>query len=309
MVVEARGVTIQCLYSLFCYTGYWKYDARHTRVRSLVPQFVAWAHDQGQLRSVQEILCAMQTFAFKEYQATATPSVFVSYSWDMTWHEVVNALKQMPGSLHDTAVWLDVLCINQHQGECTAAELPRLERAISTCGATVVLIDAKALALRRVWCLFEILKTVTSDATLRTMFTCPVQSHMTIYAVLVVAGRFTGAVDIQTQAQATFEDDRVRILAEIENMMGFTKANRCIEQALLEGANGYLKESALRGFVRKPRVTPDGQKHMTGFCDDEILEMVTHAQELGMPNIVDQEGCPIQEGWDSLEKIVRGRFL
>eukprot|EP00854_Cymbomonas_tetramitiformis_P027283 gene27283-33601_t len=55
----------------------------------------------------------------------------------------------------------------------------------------------QALALRRVWCLFEILKTVTSDATLRTMFTCPVQSHMTIYAVLVVAGRFTGAVDIQ----------------------------------------------------------------------------------------------------------------
>jgi tetratricopeptide (TPR) repeat protein len=100
--------------------------------------------------------------------------------------------------------------VSQHEGTAKAHDLEHLSDAIAAAErGTLLILDADGLTLTRIWCLFELYKTVK----LR-----PTQSDLIV--LLPPAADFRSLSKIWTsldveKAQATVEDDRVRILHEI----------------------------------------------------------------------------------------------
>lgn len=100
-----------------------------------------------------------------------------------------------------------MFAVNQHPGVEQEADLSQLQDAISCASQTLLCLDEEGLVLSRIWCLYEIWKTLEQKdgSKLRILMIKLDEDLMnTLFQSFSVS-----------QAKATVESDRVKILADI----------------------------------------------------------------------------------------------
>ncbi|GAX72566.1 hypothetical protein CEUSTIGMA_g22.t1 [Chlamydomonas eustigma] len=164
-----------------------------------------------------------------------TPDYFISHRWGANFQTLITAIKhhfedmEMQGKNYkELFVWLDIFAINQHPSQEQVDDLARLQDVIRMSHSTLLVMDNTGQVLRRVWCLFEIWKTVQFKG---------VQNLV----VLAKDVDLLGLKDIFLQlncadAQATVEADRQQIINDIKTTTGIEAMNRFIRQALVDSA-------------------------------------------------------------------------
>jgi hypothetical protein len=88
---------------------------------------------------------------------------FVSHVWDLPFSFMVGCLRshfagQEPKKIF---LWIDIFAVNQHGGDQMDYDLNNLERRIEQSSQTLVCLDQNGKVLTRIWCLFEMWKTVS----------------------------------------------------------------------------------------------------------------------------------------------------
>merc|ERR1711920_1201244 len=99
--------------------------------------------------------------------------------------------------------WIDIFAINQANPTTKTHDLSELKNTVKTIGHTLMILDEKAFALTRVWCLFEVLHTIQNGAKLELAFMSNVDQtdverqdrqasfiHDYILCLLACAGRY-----------------------------------------------------------------------------------------------------------------------
>ncbi|KAG1669586.1 hypothetical protein FOA52_006359 [Chlamydomonas sp. UWO 241] len=167
------------------------------------------------------------------------PDFFISHRWGSKFETICTALFEHLSEEKDddtVCVWLDIFAINQHPGQEQADDLGDLQEVIKRAKATLLVMDGSGQVLRRVWCLFEIWKTV---------------HYKTVEGLIVVARGvdLMGLKDIflklnVAEAQATVEADRLKILSDIKATTGIEAMNQFIRQALVESARKEVQRLA-----------------------------------------------------------------
>mmetsp|Transcript_38050 Transcript_38050/g.112659 ORF Transcript_38050/g.112659 Transcript_38050/m.112659 type:complete len:715 (-) Transcript_38050:1174-3318(-) len=161
------------------------------------------------------------------------PDFFISHRWGSKFETIVNAISEhlsedQAGNADGVCVWLDIFAINQHPGQEQADDLGDLQEVIKRAKATLLVMDGTGQVLRRVWCLFEIWKTV----------------HYKTVGGLIVVARGVDLIGLKdiflklnvAEAQATVEADRLKILSDIKTTTGIEAMNQFIRRALVESA-------------------------------------------------------------------------
>ena len=164
------------------------------------------------------------------------PSVFVSYTWRNGFGDVVAALQGIVGS--DAFVWWDIFAIAQcnHTSEAKAnlkEDLNAVDAGgvVAACARLCLVVvpweDPKAFG--RVWCLNEVHMAIKAEKEIRLVM--PPRETDRFLQLLVddfdsieVA---VSKIDMR-KAQATKEEDRERILRQIEESIGFNEVNKRI---------------------------------------------------------------------------------
>lgn len=82
------------------------------------------------------------------------PAAFVSYWSGSSFKGLVDALEVHFSNARSTAVWVDLIALNQHEA-CLESDLKTLPDVISEIGMTLLFLDSGE-CLRRLWCAFEI---------------------------------------------------------------------------------------------------------------------------------------------------------
>eukprot|EP00854_Cymbomonas_tetramitiformis_P024944 gene24944-30418_t len=150
--------------------------------------------------------------------------VFVSHGWRSNFFDLVNALathfQEEPG----TFLWMDIFAVNQNPG--TAAntlDVDSFEDVIKATQITTFQLDGRGVALTRVWCLYEIWKTLMNEN----------QFEVLTYGLEIgTLEQIFYTVDVEN-ADALLSIDRVRILNDIETTFGFQACNMRIREALV----------------------------------------------------------------------------
>ena len=138
---------------------------------------------------------------------------------------------------------MDIFCINQHQGAKTQEDLGRLRRCITGVDEVLFVCDVNGTAMKRVWCLYEVMVTLQEKTSLNCVF---MGSNRNVYeaalvALMVLAGRFDD-LDVR-EADATAASDKPMILAQIEESPGVDAMNAAVRKALRDAAeNEFAKE-------------------------------------------------------------------
>jgi len=100
----------------------------------------------------------------------AQSTLFVSHAWRYPLLDLVEALDDWTTKekKRDAYVWLDVMCVNQHDAEAQPQEFwtKSFKSAVGRIG-TVLLVLApwdKPIPLTRIWCLFEVASAIEAKA-------------------------------------------------------------------------------------------------------------------------------------------------
>jgi tetratricopeptide (TPR) repeat protein len=163
------------------------------------------------------------------------PSCFVSHRWGANFRELTKVLLQhfadeedqdVNDSTSNPFIWLDIFAILQHKTNEQTSDLANLQNVIVQSHQTLLVLDDTGQVLRRVWCLFEVWKTV---------------QHKSVSGLVVLARdvNLLGLKKIFTElnvaeAEATVEADRIKILLDIEQSIGIETMNGAIRSALVQ---------------------------------------------------------------------------
>jgi len=201
------------------------------------------------------------------------PKKFMSYAWDYPviymwrlweygWVEV------------DDALWIDVFAVNQLNKEKQSCDLETLKDVIKEIGHTILVLDEKAYALTRCWCIFEVFHTIQSGSEFELAFMNNVQEGERLgfvcdYILMLLAyvGRFDN-LDTRN-AVATNEADRRSIFSSIEKSIGFERVNVVVRDGIRKAAGIALK----RGFKKFS---------MRGLTEKELIDWGTLVQKVGI---------------------------
>ena len=94
-------------------------------------------------------------------------TLFVSHAWRCPFKKLIDALAEIDGkddSPHH--FWIDIFAITQHAGPAQEAELKSLGNVVVSCGCTVAVLEPwnSPQLVSRLWCLFELMKTMQVGA-------------------------------------------------------------------------------------------------------------------------------------------------
>ena len=173
------------------------------------------------------------------------PTHFLSYCWAFPLNDIYGEAMSITKVNGDRwGLWIDILTINQPQGQKTAEDLQALDRVIQAIGNVIFVIDAKGTAMTRVWCLFEIMTAVRTKATVTAVFMGHKRSayESAMLALAVLCGRFDN-IDVRT-AEATVASDKEMILNQVAQDPGLDEMNVLLRNTLRECA---LAEFAKEG--------------------------------------------------------------
>lgn len=175
------------------------------------------------------------------------PTYFVSHRWSDPFVELVERLNAYVQEHADPDsepyFWIDIFAVNQHPGAAQQDDLKGLEDAItSATKGTLLILDKEGLTLTRIWCLFEIHKTIMLRKE-ASEFIALLPKEINLYAMKNIWTELDVA-----KAQATVEADRVRLLAEFAaSDLGFHKMNHSIKAALLRSSEHSLEMQRQQG--------------------------------------------------------------
>ena len=111
---------------------------------------------------------------------------------------------------------------------------------------------------------------------------------------------------MERNARATFDDDRVRILKQIESQMGLDQANKVVEEALKEGARTFLKIGARNGrkfgytdaqidrFVHAARLCGTKEVYLRDGSSNEV-------KELYLTEVIGGKDYDLTDDWPPME--------
>eukprot|EP00035_Acanthoeca_spectabilis_P010459 m.185392 g.185392 ORF g.185392 m.185392 type:complete len:421 (+) comp15026_c1_seq2:116-1378(+) len=203
-----------------------------------------------------------------------SPTHFLSYSWSMPLIDVKEVARTVTKELGDGwGLWLDVLTINQHQGDRTQADLAAVGECIARTGSLLFVVDARGTALSRVWCIYEIMTAVRADCDITVVFSGKNRSAFdsAIIALTVLAGRFDH-IDVR-DAQATVASDKALILEQVAANPGL--------DALSDLLRTTLRDHARQEFAKK--AGPFGSAWWSGpeHFPEWVLEGLLKTIELG----------------------------
>jgi hypothetical protein len=196
-----------------------------------------------------------------------TPTHMLSYSWLYTLHSIIETLRvfelEYPprkGNCH--YYFIDQFAIDQHASgsELTNKEcgqewlLKTLEESIIVPGKVICMLHpwGAPIVLKRVWCLFELYLAIVHKCEL---FMCFPPTDAAAFYDKLVGGIEDGGtkalvpkIDV-TNAGATLEADRLKIMGRIEDTIGLDSFNKVL-QANMDAALQQVATSSL--LVRGP---------------------------------------------------------
>lgn len=196
-------------------------------------------------------------FTSKKYgPLVSEASIFVSHTWKATFDTLHTGLRNHSDQLGAAGIpyyWVDVMCKPQSTIQFS---LDEFHDTISSTGTTLVILDgiSDALALRRVWCLFEMSQTISLKSQLSMQLSAGLAMSPSERTLLETAYRLNGvtveeAEDAARQlgttlakqvaveyAVATYPQDIEKIHAEIKKSVGFETVNTRVKIALAEMA-------------------------------------------------------------------------
>jgi len=231
------------------------------------------------------------------------PKKFMSYAWDypvmFMWR-----LWEYGHVEFDDALWIDVFTVNQLNKEKQSDDLGALQDAIKKIGHTILVLDEKAYALTRCWCIFEVFHTIQSGSEFELAFMNSVKKgerwgFVCDYILLLLAyvGRFDG-LDTKN-AIATKEADKRIIFSDIEDTIGFTKVNAVVRDGIRNAAEVALK----RGLERF---------QMRGLTEEELVDWGTLVRKVGInwfttaDGLLDPSSLGFQQVFDALKSCFWG---
>ncbi|GLI71003.1 hypothetical protein VaNZ11_016119 [Volvox africanus] len=148
-------------------------------------------------------------------------------------------------------VWCDIFAINQHPGQVQADDLAQLKDCVEASNQTLLCLDDKGLVLTRIWCLYEIWNTILAGG--------PPKLAVLGYDVNQDAFKEVYITLDVSEAQATVDSDRVRILADIAASTGLQELNLVIKQSLVESTQAEA-ENALKVMLPKAKEWKDYER-------------------------------------------------
>ena len=172
------------------------------------------------------------------------PTHFLSYCWAFPLNDIYGETMNITKTNGDNwGLWIDILTINQHQGEKTKEDLNALDRCIQDIGNVIFVIDAKGTAMNRVWCLFEIMTAVRTNASITAVFMGHKRSayEAAMIGLSVLSGRFD-AVDVRN-SEATVASDKEMILNKVKSDPGIDKMNLLLHTTLRKCAMDEFQKS------------------------------------------------------------------
>lgn len=144
-------------------------------------------------------------------------SIFISHAWRNRYFDLVEACKKYPTDFF----FNDIIAIQQHEmkSDEMIQDLQALPLIISYSSCCLLISDMKLGPLRRIWCLFELYHClVTTESKLLVEFTSEGlddDSDTGLWDASKEIEDRINSIDV-TQSNATVEEDKVRILSEIE---------------------------------------------------------------------------------------------
>ena len=164
------------------------------------------------------------------------PAYFVSHRWGDKFVELIDALKKhRSATLPDEYYWIDIFAITQHKGENQAGDLDQLGEAVnSATKGTLLQLGDKGEAVTRVWCLYEIHKTIVLNKELKVLM--PKLLYKWHFQPIL------GMINV-ANAQATIPKDKEGILAEIKKTIGIQQMNEKLLSSIVHSC-GLKQEDA-----------------------------------------------------------------
>lgn len=151
-------------------------------------------------------------------------SIFISHAWRNRYFDLVEACTKYPRHFF----FNDIIAIQQHKikSDDMMQDLKALPLIISYSACCLLISDMKLLPLSRIWCLFELYHClVTTKSELIVEFTSEgldEKSDNDLWTLSTEIDKRIDSIDVK-KANATVEEDKVRILGEIEaNVPGGT---------------------------------------------------------------------------------------
>lgn len=226
-------------------------------------------------------------------QHTGPPAFFISHTWSRQLRDLLTILTAHFGIEYDPEaaeepysdegssplVWLDILAINQwpyvDAKGLLVDDVSNLANVIKATDKTLFCLDDKGVVLTRIWCLFEIWHTVLAGGPSKLLILSNQVDGDALKNVYI-------ELDVE-QAKATMEEDRVKILAEIKQSMGFHEMNHAIKNGLV-GATEFEAHQAqeLAIKVADGKAKPPPGKEAWQVIVDATQKVSKHIQLLQM---------------------------
>ena len=162
------------------------------------------------------------------HPAVGEAKFFVSHAWQYKFLDMAEAIIDWGRTVDAPAyVWLDIVSVNQH-----APEKPpewwdsTFKSAVGDLGHTLLVLAPldKPLALTRVWCLWEVLCTIDTEAYLSVVLTTQQRQRLTDELVLDLDKVMTTVANVDTAKAKAFHDrDKDRIFEAIKRVLALLR--------------------------------------------------------------------------------------
>ena len=183
----------------------------------------------------------------------ARPHFFVSHTWSRKYIDLMRMRKTYLGvnSSSDAAagviLWLDIIAINQHpykdRGCLSNKDVDNLAKVVHATDRTLFCLDKECVALSRIWCIYEVWQTVMEKGAYGLRVLMPEVKGSKLAEVFKT-------FDVM-KAEATQEEDRIKILADISKSDGgAASVNMKLKRALVDSAQHEAEHTAATGLER-----------------------------------------------------------
>ena len=152
---------------------------------------------------------------------------FISHGWGRPFMELVEQLRShfKSAQAQDVFVWLDIFAINQNEGSSQGDDLAQLKEVVEDAEQTLMILDKEGSVLTRIWCLFEAWHTGKKG---------PGNLRLLSYGLKWTAVQKVFLDLDVSKAKATVEEDKERILKEIDSDVGILTMTHQLKNALVD---------------------------------------------------------------------------
>ena len=244
--------------------------SQHLSVRSRSPRHADPGHDKTKCWTMHEVVehiikkkTAKREVSYSELLEENKVEYFVTHWWGPEFRHLVQALKQFAKGLgdgtSDPAFWICSFATNQHEVERgISLAFGPFNLALKACKRVVMVCDDDFATFSRAWCLYEAMRAfqlglphdLTTPAGCLTKLPARQQSlGLELRDVFQKLGHKVLQIDV-ANAKASKQEDKDRILQEIELVVGHEQLNLCFRSLFWEPASKFREATRTRGLGR-----------------------------------------------------------